>query len=313
MGDSATQAMPTQAMPTLPPRAGSHGRPQPVGQPSPGTGPLPPGTQRTDPLAGDPSAGDPLAGDPLAGDPLVGDPFLDPARPSWQPRITPSPPPRRGRLLGALLIGLLAGLVLFGSSGFLAGRWTAAGPESAPTAPTPAPTGPSAGPSLPAYERNQLEVNKAKLTGDLGAFADGWLPYVGDCLRNGDREGPKLGTGEVARVACEHGSVLVYFVQYRSIADRDKVRIRNLGQNVDARQLTPGVAPGGERGTPSGRSTGSYVEYAYRFGNGAAARTVAGIWWDDADRPVGAYLLAYWKDEVGESWEPLRDLWGRHA
>jgi len=42
-------------------------------------------------------------------------------------------------------------------------------------------------------------------------------------------------------------------------------------------------------------------------------RTVAGIWWEDAQTPIAAYLLAYWKDGLGERWEPMRDLWSRYA
>jgi hypothetical protein len=35
--------------------------------------------------------------------------------------------------------------------------------------------------------------------------------------------------------------------------------------------------------------------------------------WDDANASVGADMLAYWKDKLGSSWDPLRDLWARHA
>jgi hypothetical protein len=240
-------------------------------------------------------------------DPLFGD-----DRSPWQPRITPSPPPQRGKLLLGLLIGALGGLLVFGGAGFAVGRLSA--PDApAPLATPSATSTPNDAANLPPYEQSQAEVNKPKFTGELATFAEGWVPYAGDCVKSGERGGPGLAEGEAVRIACEYGSALVYFVQYKSIADRDKTRIRNLGQNVDARQLTPGVAAGGEKETPSGRSSGSYIEYAYSFGEGAAARTVAGLWWDDADRPVGAYLLSYWKEELGQSWEPLRDLWGRYA
>ena len=86
-----------------------------------------------------------------------------------------------------------------------------------------------------------------------------------------------------------------------------------LGQNVDARTLTPGVAAATDRATPSGRTTGNYVEYAYKVTESDGVRTVSGIRWDEAEAPVGAYLLAYWTDGIGADWAPMRDLWGRYA
>jgi hypothetical protein len=103
------------------------------------------------------------------------------------------------------------------------------------------------------------------------------------------------------------------FVEYASAADRDKARVKTLGQNVDARTLTPGVAAAGEKATPSGRTSGNYVEYAYRLTEAGTTRAVSAIWWDDAQTPVAAYLLAYWKEGVGESWAPMRDIWTRYA
>jgi hypothetical protein len=73
----------------------------------------------------------------------------------------------------------------------------------------------------------------------MAGIAAGWLPYIGDCARDG--EGPvALGAGEKSRLRCHHGDAVVTFVEYRSVADRDKVRIANLGDNVDARSLTSG-------------------------------------------------------------------------
>lgn len=238
------------------------------------------------------------------------DPLFPGEAPSWQPRIIPSPPPQRGRLIVGLLIGSLAGLLVFGVSGFFIGRFTVGDSVD----PQPSPSAVAATPTLPAYERSQLTLNEAKFSGELADFAEPWLPWVAACLKNGDRGGPPLNPGESLRVLCKFGGMSVYFVQYASIAERDKIRIRNLGQNVDARQIAPGVASAEQdRATPSGRSRGGYVEYAYRVGSGAAARTVSGLWWDDADRPVGAYLLAFWAEGAGENWEPMRDVWGRHA
>jgi hypothetical protein len=103
------------------------------------------------------------------------------------------------------------------------------------------------------------------------------------------------------------------FVEYTSAAARDKARVTTLGQNVDARTLTPGVGPATEKAAPSGRTSGNYVEYAYRLTENKATRTVSGLWWDDAQTPVAAYFLAYWKEGVGESWAPMRDIWARYA
>jgi hypothetical protein len=211
--------------------------------------------------------------------------------------------------VAGLLAGLLIGLLVFGGAGFAAGRLTADPPAPAPTV-TPSPVGPT----LPPYERSQRTLNADKVSGDLAAFAEPWLPWISGCLKNGDRGGPRLNPGETSRVLCEYGNMSLYFVQYASIAERDKVRIRNLGQNVDARSLTPGVTAGEpSRAAPSGRTEGSYIEYAYRAGAGPDARVVAALWWDHDEAPVGAYLLAFWVDGVGSSWAPIRDVWRRHA
>jgi hypothetical protein len=82
---------------------------------------------------------------------------------------------------------------------------------------------------------------------------------------------------------------------------------------VDARTLTPGAGDAQVRATPSGRTNGNYVEYAYSLKEGGRTRPIAGIWWDDTNTPVAAYLLAFWKEGVGESWAPMRDLWSRYA
>jgi hypothetical protein len=250
-----------------------------------------------------------------AGAPVPADPLFPDVAPSWQPRIIPSPPPQRGRLIRGLVIGLVVGLLAFGAGGFLAGRLT--GDQAAP-APAPAPkSAPSPGaPALPPYESSLQTLNRTRFEAspDLARFAESWLPWASGCRKNGEPDGPALNPGEATRVFCEFGNLSLYFVQYKSASDRDKTRIRHLAQNVDARQLTPGVAAGSDRrATPSGHSEGSYIEYAYKAGSGATARTVSAVWWDDADTPVGAYLLAYWKDGVGESWEPIRDVWQRHA
>ena len=228
-------------------------------------------------------------------------------------RIEPSPPPERNRLVLGILAGLLAGLVLFGTGGYFAGRATAPaadpGRTSAPTAPAPTPSG-----QLGVFEQNQVAINRTDFAGTgLTAFAEGWLPHLSTCTRNGTPGGPKLNVGEKFRVRCTLDGMSAIFVEYKSAADRDKARVKALGQAVDARTLTPGVGPAVERTSPSGRTTGNYLEYAYRLTESGTTRTVSGIWWDDAQTPVAGYLLAYWKEGVGEKWEPMRDLWSRYA
>ena len=228
-------------------------------------------------------------------------------------RIEPTPPPERNRLLVGVVAGLLAGLVLFGAGGYFAGRATAPaadpGVTTAPTTPAPTPSG-----QLGVFEQNQVVINRPDFAGTgLTTLAEGWLPYLSTCTRNGTPGGPKLNPGEKFRVRCTLDGMSAIFVEYRTAADRDKARVKALGQAVDARTLTPGVAAAQERTSPSGRTTGNYVEYAYRLTESGTTRTVSGTWWDDAQAPVAGYLLAYWKEGVGEKWEPMRDLWSRYA
>jgi len=226
---------------------------------------------------------------------------------TWQPRITPSPP-RKPRLGLGILIGVLVGLLVFGTAGFFAGRATAPEPKAQPTASaTPRPTG-----SLPAYEAGQLELNRKKFTGDLATLAEPWLAVVGGCSNSADQFGPKLDAGEQTRVFCELNNLSVFFVQYKSIADRDAKRATRQKQNTDAQALTPGAAGPSQKSTPSGKATGNYIEYAYRGGSGNQARTTSGVWWEMDKAPVAAFIEVYWSD-IGEKWDPLRDVWQRYS
>jgi hypothetical protein len=196
--------------------------------------------------------------------------------------------------------------MIFGTGGWFLGRATADDPAPAPAPTAPAPTAAA----LPPYEQNQVTINQPKFTGPLAPLAQGWLPQISGCSRSGEKGGPVLNKGEKARIRCEMDAMSVIFVEYATLADRDKARVKTLGQNVDARTLTPGAAGTAvERASPSGRTNGNYVEYAYQ----AAGRTVSGIWWDDSATPVAAYLLAYWKEGTGQKWEPMRDVWARYA
>jgi hypothetical protein len=244
--------------------------------------------------------------------PAGADPLLPEDRASWQPRITPSPQ-QRSRLGLGLLIGLLIGLVAFGPGGYALRMWTTEpGTTVAGPTPTPAPTA-SGSAALPPYEASQLALNEAKFDGELTAFAESWLPWLGGCAKNGEPGGPRLSQAERTRIFCEIGGLNAFFVEYTSIAERDKARLLRSRLNIDARQLTPGVGPpAGEKAGASGTVKGGYVEYAFREGSGANARVVASVWWDDADAPVAGFLQGPWTS-VGEKWEPIRDVWQRYS
>jgi hypothetical protein len=226
---------------------------------------------------------------------------------TWRPRIEPSPP-RKSRLVLGILIGALAGLLVFGAAGFFIGR-TTADPEATPTTspPTARPTG-----ALPPYEAGQLELNRAKFSGDLATIAEPWLASVGGCVSSSDQFGPKLDPGEQTRVFCEFNNVSVFFVQYKSVADRDAKRATRQKQNTDAQALTPGAAQPSRKTTPSGKATGNYIEYAFRAGSNTQARTTCGIWWELENAPVAAFIEVYWTD-IGEKWDALRDVWQRYG
>jgi hypothetical protein len=241
------------------------------------------------------------------GTPGSGDPYGFGPAPSLGPRIEPSPPPDRSRLVRGLIAGLVAGLILFGTAGWLIGRAT-----PGPPAPTAAPAI-STPPALGIYEQSQLALNKPTFPDTLGKISQGWLPYVSGCSRSGTNDGPALNPGEKVRVRCTLGGMSAIFVEYRDVAARDQARVKVLGQNVDARSLAPGAGATIGRPAPSGRTTGKYVEYAYKIIEQGRARTVIGLWWDDAHTPTAAYLLAYWTEGAGESWAPMRDIWTRYA
>ncbi|NMO54100.1 hypothetical protein HH310_23310 [Actinoplanes sp. TBRC 11911] len=215
------------------------------------------------------------------------------------PHNDSAPPPRRGQIR-ALTTGLLTGLLIFGTAGYLTGRNT--------TPPPPSPPKPTT--SLGVFEQNQVATNTKDFQGTaLTPFAQGWLPYVATCNRSDTPGGPAKKPGEKARVRCTLDGMSAIFVQYNSTADRNKARATIETQAADARTLTPGAnAP-----TAAKQTTGNYVEYAYRITERGITRTVSAICWDDAKTPAAGYLLAYWKEGVGQSWEPMRDLWSRYA
>ncbi|WP_433368726.1 hypothetical protein ACQPZX_42120 [Actinoplanes sp. CA-142083] len=222
------------------------------------------------------------------------DPYGLPATPTPRIEPTPPPPPRPAKLLTGLLVGLLAGLLLFGAAGVLVGRTTAPQPEP-PKPPTP---------TQSLFEQTQAALNRPKFANTgLLPLSQGWLPYLSTCAR----ATAKADDGESVRIRCTVSGMSALFVEYKTTADRDKARGDLKKQAEDARTLTPGA------GQNAPKTSGNYVEYAYPLTEGGVTRTVAGIWWEDPQAPAAAYVLAYWKDGLGERWEPMRDLWSRYA
>jgi len=219
----------------------------------------------------------------------------------------PTPKPPKSRLVPGILLGLLAGLLIFGSAGFFVGTKQAPDKPTPPVAQTK-PTVPEG--QLPPYEQTQLAVNREKFTGDLRTFAQSWLPYVASCVRNGETHGPQLGDGEAIRIACQYGSVNVNFVEFVNVQERDKARERHMLQHYEATKLLPGVGKVETKKSTSGNVNGNYIEYGFKIEDG---RLFGGIWWDDAQRPVSGFLVANWKDGLDQKWEPLRDVWQRYS
>ncbi|AGL20266.1 hypothetical protein [Actinoplanes sp. N902-109] len=286
-------------------------------------GPISAGPVSGSPVSGGPITGGPISGGPISGGPVSGGPGGFGVTPADQyglaptsgdrfggysgPRIEPTPKQPKGRFLIPALAGLVAGLLVFGTGGWFLGRATAPD-DGTPAVAAPAPSAaPSA--SAGAYEQHQISINQPKFTGGLSTIGQGWLARLSSCSRNGDKGGPTLNKGEKTRVRCEMDAMSVIFVEYSSTAERDKARATTEKQNIDARELTPGVGATAQRPAPSGRSNGNYVEYAYKV----SGRTVAGIWWDDAATPVAGYVLAYWKEGIGQKWDPLREVWADYA
>ena len=257
-------------------------------------------------------------------------PVPDPAAAQWQPapaapdptgQWQPAPAAPAGTKLGiGLLLGLVIGLVVFGGAGGGIGYYAASGSAPSPSAsagsPSVKPTspGPRGTASLQPFDKSHMDYNKKKFAGDLANLAGPWLPWMSLCAKNGDKNGPTLRDGEDVRVVCGAGNLSVAFVQYKSSDARDKARGGYVADNVSAKSLAPGVGNATTRKTPSGVANGNYVEFAYKLSSGDnAGKVIAGVWWDDEKTSTAAYVLAYWVDDLGETWEPLRDVWQRTA
>jgi hypothetical protein len=213
-------------------------------------------------------------------------------------RITPSPPPRRGRLLLALIIGLVVGVLLAGTAGFLVGRATGAG------RPGPVPTS-----AAPRYLADLVAANRAKLTGELGPLAQPWLSELSGCLTDVDPGGPRLPEGERVHVFCRDGGMAVHFATYVS-AD-EKINNRAFRQQLALG--TPAIMAGNEsqnrRLGPVTGAAGTYIEYAFKPADGPA---LCGVWWD-LDNGSSALYVELLCESLGGSWDPLRAVWQRHG
>jgi hypothetical protein len=233
-----------------------------------------------------------LAGtpDPLSSAGLGGAPYPR--------RITPSPPPRRGRLLLGLVIGLLAGVLLAGTAGFLVGRATGTG------RPVPAASTATSG-----YLADLVTANRAKLTGELATLAQPWLAELSGCLADTDPGGPRLPAGERVHVFCRDGGMAVHFATYVS-AD-EKLNNRAFRQQLALG--TPAILAGNESQTrrlgPVTGTAGTYIEYALKPADG---RALCGVWWD-VDNSNSALYAELLCESLGGSWDPLRAVWQRHG
>jgi hypothetical protein len=219
----------------------------------------------------------------------------------WQPRIVPSPRPRRRGVIIALVAALVLAPILAGAAGFYLG--TQREPEKTE------PVASKSDPALSPYEANQVEVNKRKLNGEFEQLAQPWLPWVGACADNDDVGGPKLANDEARRAYCRHSGLTLHFVVYKSTTERDLARVKRQEQNAKAGEFqlglqTPGRAKGGVT-----KADGNYVEYAFRTGDG---RTICGIWWD-RDQTATLLIESHCEEDLGGNFGAMRDAWRRHS
>jgi hypothetical protein len=202
----------------------------------------------------------------------------------------PEAVPRSRPPVGVLLLGLLIGLLVFGSTGYLIGSTTN-------------------GSTVDDAPAGQEQLNRSRLNPTFVPLADAWVPWVGGCRSSSEAGGPAPQPGERVRVKCSvNAAIDVYFIQFRSAADRDTVRAARATQNATSARIAAGAVPVvAQRAGTSGRTTGHYVEFAYQAGG----RTYGGIYWDD-DNTTGAYIEKQWTDGDG-GWLPLRDTWQRYT
>jgi hypothetical protein len=215
------------------------------------------------------------------------------------PSAGPAAPARSRPPVAVLLLGLLIGLLIFGSTGYLVGSTSGASDVD----------GASNGVGNTARE-SQEAANRRRVGPLLVPLAASWLPWLGGCLSSSEAGGPAPQAGEQSRVSCAaSASINVFFVQYKATADRDKARGTRTSQNANSTKLAAGAAPvANNRSGTSKRTTGGYIEFAYQ----ADGKTYGGIYWDDATSTAAAYIEKLWSDGDG-GWSPLRDLWQRYS
>ncbi|WP_203917761.1 hypothetical protein [Rugosimonospora africana] len=227
--------------------------------------------------------------------------WADPRSTAGPARIVPSPPrPNRSRFIIGLAIGL-AVAVLVGVGGYFFGA-QGGKPDATPSA------APSA--ALNPFEASQMLLNRPKFSGDLVPLAEPWLPYVGGCLTNDDAGGPKLPADASKYVVCRYGGVNVQFAQFKSRDELNTERTYREQLNLTTGSLAPGQQPPAPTNGGVSGAKGNYVEYALKTGDG---RALCGIWWDRDGSSAALLMEAMCKEDLGNSWAPLRDLWQRYS
>jgi hypothetical protein len=209
-------------------------------------------------------------------------------------------PARSRPPVGVLLLGLLIGLLVFGSTGYLIGSTSNGSTVDGGTAAAGNTTG-----------EGQEAANRRRIGPLLAPLAEGWVPWLGACLSSSEANGPAPQAGEQSRVRCAvNATIDVFFVQFKSAADRDKARVTKQTENASSARIAAGAAPVvAQRAGTSGRTTGAYIEFAYQN----EGRTYGGIWWDENVTTTGsAYIEKVWSDGDG-GWRPLRDIWQRYT
>lgn len=161
--------------------------------------------------------------------------------------------------------------------------------------------------------RRQAALNRARFPAPaIADFAEPWLPTVSDCITDVSSGGPQRSTGEQSRTRCTAGFITTYWISYHTLADRDRAQARYRAQAANAPKLAPGATPPVDRIAPGGSRKVQYIEYAYEIPSGErAGQVVVAVWWSDPTQPIAGVFLAYWSEDLGSSWVPLRDLWNQ--
>ncbi|MER7275132.1 hypothetical protein ABT369_11785 [Dactylosporangium sp. NPDC000244] len=335
---------PIPVVPSMPPQ------PQPPMSGPPAYGPPQP-AWTNQPVSSAPVSSQPVSSQPISSQPVsVQPPQAEPPLAPWQqqgtpfqqgPPFSPAPPiqaapwereagpageekqpwklppegsaPSSGsRLWLGVLIGVLAGLLIFAPTGWYVGGQLFG--SAAKDGPGPVAPSASAQPGLGVYESTQLRLNKTLFNGEMATMAEPWLPYISRCTKaGGEGGGAKLPQNEQLRITCQLGNMQVFFVEFKSAADREAELTTRKQQNGDAAQLAPGAAAPGQKTGTAGKNTGDYVEFAFKPA-AAGSSSYAGIWWDRQGSDVlAARIEVAWVSGAEEKWDSLRDVWQRYS